>query len=281
MKQSISHKLLLCSAYLLCAGAGIAGAYLLDYLLQAAPAGPAGDVRPQTPPAASAAAAPNVVPARERMAAPAPHSSQGTSPFSLDLKGNLLVDDNTESILDGFLATLPSEASAAQRRELETRVGAGLPQEAASRAVRLMRAYIAYRKAFAQLPEPEDAKDVDQQREAANARIALRRRYFDKESAGAMFGSREALHMYSIEVAGIASDKTLDAEARAQGIKSLHAALPAGIAAMEFNRPEEFSAEVEARVALLRLSGAPDQEIRHARHQYFGIGNPASIAGPD
>jgi lipase chaperone LimK len=268
MKQSAFHKLLLCSATVLCACVGIGGAYLL----QAATAEPSVEAEQQAPSPASAAA-PTTVVLAPRMPVPeaAVRSAEGKSRFSVDPKGNLLVDDKTEAVLDGFLAALPPDATAVQRQDLETRVRVGLPEEAAARALQLMRAYIEYRKAYAQLPEPEDAEDVAQQRQAADVRIALRRKYFDKDSAAAMFGAREARQIYSLEVARIALDSTLGAEAKAQSIKSLHAALPPRIAAMEFNRSAEFSAEVEERVAFLRLRGAPEEEVRHARYQYFGI----------
>lgn len=196
------------------------------------------------------------------------------SQFALDQNGALLINENTETVLEHFLAMLPSDATEAQLKNIEAKVRAGLPQDAAAKAASLMRAYIDYRQAQNQLAQEPEPQNLTDERRAADKTIALRRKYFDRDIADAIFGVRETQQIYSLEVARIASDNTLSAESKAQQIKSLHAALPRNIAALEFNRSDDFSPELEERVAELRRRGAANEEIRHLRYHYFGMEVP-------
>ncbi len=191
------------------------------------------------------------------------------SMFVLDASGNLLVDEKTESVLNSLLIILPANPTPLQRREVEAIARTGLPDKAAEKAANLIRNYVDYRKAasvFAAQPDPEN---LAAQREMEDRRVALHRRYFDPATAEALFGVRDAQQIYSLEVMRVASDNTLNAAEKKQQIKALHQALPPKIAALEVNG-QEFSAELEEQIAALRQRGAPDEEVKHLRIQYFG-----------
>lgn len=267
----LTGKGMLCAAMVVAATAGIAG----GYLLHARDA----DRLPATMPSSAVAA--NAADERVFIAGPgrlpglpsaASVSGPGsTSRFAVSDEGELLIDEKTEVLLDQYLSALPPDATAARQERQAREMVYGLPAGAAARALDLMHAYVLLRKAEAVLAQEEDPVGLDEMKAVVQRKIALRRKFFERDAADALFGMREAQQIYGIEVARIAADASLDEEGKRQAVRALHAALPARVAAVEFNRLEDFSVELEMRVAQLRLHGAPDEEIRHLRRQYFGM----------
>lgn len=201
-------------------------------------------------------------------------TDQPTSPFAVDEKDNLVIDDNTGIILEAFLAGLPPDVTSAELNTLKAQTLAGLPSQAAAKASFLIDAYMKYRHAQNELSQQPEPQNLTEEQQVLAALMTLRRHYFDRDSADAIFGTEEARQLYGLQVARIAADNQLSDATKAQQIKDLHAALAPQVAALEFNPADQFSPELEMRIAELRRRHIAEEEIRRLRYRHFGMEVP-------
>ena len=189
--------------------------------------------------------------------------------FVVDRNGKLIVNDNTKSALDVLLAELPPGPGPADLEKLRTTLLEDLSPDVVGKITTLIQTYLEYRKAESALAaeaQPENAIDA---KEEFSKTMALRRKFFDLDTAQGLFGVQEALASYDIEVMRIQADAKLSADQKSRHIKVLREALPAevGDAAMA---PDD-SAALQEQVAAMRLRGAAENEVQELLQQTLGI----------
>lgn len=156
---------------------------------------------------------------------------KSTRKLVVDDQGELVIDEKTPGRLETALSKLGRLAEPEQLARLQDEVRAELPGKAGERAADLLRRYDRYRRALADEMARSLPRDADELYASLNVVIALRRQYFDAETADRMFGKEEAYSRYSIGVMRIEADQTLSAEERAAKIEALRLDLPPELAA--------------------------------------------------
>lgn len=188
--------------------------------------------------------------------------------FVVDRHGKLIVNDSTKSALDVLLAELPPNPSPADLQKLRTTLLEDLSPDVAEKIVTLMQSYLEYRKAESALAvEVQSEKTIDA-KEAFTKTMALRRSFFDAETAQALFGVQEALALYDIEATRIQADAKLGADQKSRRIKALRESLPAEVAGTAL-APDN-SVQLQEQVAALRQRGATENDVLQLRQQTLG-----------
>lgn len=191
------------------------------------------------------------------------------SMFVVDRHGKLIVNDNTKSALDVLLAELPPNPTMADLEKLRTTLQEDLPPDVAGKIATLMQSYLDYRKAESALAVDVQSEKMTDAKEAFARTIALRRSFFDADTAQALFGVQEALALYDLEATRIQADAKLDDGEKSRRIKELREALPAE--AMFHTVEPDNSTELQEQVAAMRLRGAPEKDVQQLRQQTLGI----------
>lgn len=209
----------------------------------------------------------------------APVQSTGPSVFALGPNGELIVDAGTASRLDVLLAQLPERPSSEDLRPLEDNAKKGLPDAAARDAVRIVHAYIDYRKSEAEF-EAQPRKPNQATAEATlDQIIALRRAYLGAPVADALFAASEAQSRFSIQSTRINADSNLSAQEKSARIDALRKTMPQGVVPEEDHDPALMALRTtEQQVAMRRERGASEAEIMQLRQQTRGTEDAQFIA---
>lgn len=196
--------------------------------------------------------------------------------FVVDRHGKLIVNDNTKSALDVLLAELPANPSPIDLEKLRTTLVEDLSSDVAGKIATLMQRYLEYRKAESALAVEVQSEKIIDAKEAFTKTMALRRSFFDAETAQALFGVQEALALYDIETTRIQADAKLGADQKSRRIKALREALPAEVAVVLLE-PDD-SVQLQEQVAALRQRGATENDVLQLRQQTLGIEGAKAVS---
>ncbi len=145
--------------------------------------------------------------------------------FRETANGDVEIDARTADKLDIILRALPPDYRDEEMARAEQAVQTGLSAQAAEKAGKLLRTYLAYRDTETALLAERRGDDVIDAADMFRLVGSVRREFFGKD-ADALFGAKEAEARVAIETARIASDPGLGKEEQAQRIAALEATLP-------------------------------------------------------
>lgn len=247
-----------------------------------------GDDADDTAHAPAAATAPSVIAASARASAVAASAAgepggpmEAARMFDIGFSGGLKIDLDTRASLEMISAELGANPSPQDVQRVEKSLRAGLPREAADKAIALVRAYREYTqasaRASAQQRPPQNAEEL---RLLLAQDAALRRVYFDAETSKALFGVQEAYSLYSLDAQAIEADTRLGPVEKARRLQALRAALPPEVIELEPALSPKAS-EMELRVAQLREQGGSEAQIRAVRKEYLGADAAESMGQMD
>lgn len=232
-----------------------------------------------SPPAASAvpAAAPNYfafVP-----------SMLGTRPDGaarVDASNLLIVNAELAYLFDYYLAGLGERPLEAIRAEILRELARRLPPAANAEAQRLLDAYLAYKRALADVEHglqqapaspaavtaSADANDATRRaaqraRQRLTAMQQLRHNYFSEQEIAGLFSASDAYDLDAIARLELAAENTLSADQRQRQLSALDARLPVEARA-ERDAPAAVI-RLEDTVAKARAQGADDNDIYRLR----------------
>jgi len=184
-------------------------------------------------------------------------------------------------LFDYYLSGLGEKPLDAIRTGIVAELGRRLPPSQAAQAVHLLDAYLAYKRALAdlerKLPATSDAVSGARQRLAAMQQ--LRASYFSADEIAGLFGANDAYDQDALARLAINSDKTLSATQRTQKLAALDAALSPQ--AREERAAPTRVLKLEEAVAQARAQGADDNEVYRMRAAELSSAAAARLADLD
>ncbi|HYD62622.1 MAG TPA: lipase secretion chaperone [Noviherbaspirillum sp.] len=156
-------------------------------------------------------------------------ASAGERIFSTNAVGELVVDRDTPFKLDALLAQFPADPSPEDLRRIAEAAKAELQAPASADAVRVLHAYIAYKKDETALLSQMRGEGLTAASELLDRVGALRRQHFSPQRADAMFGLQEAEARFGIEIVRIENDSSQVMEEKLRRVAALQAAAPPGM----------------------------------------------------
>jgi len=184
-------------------------------------------------------------------------------------------------LCDYYLSGLGEKPLDAIRAGIVAELGRRLPPSQATQAEHLLDAYLAYKRALAdlerKLPATSDAVSSARQRLAAMQQ--LRAAYFSADEIAGLFGASDAYDQDALARLAINSDKTLSAAQRTQKLAALDAALSPQ--AREERAAPTRVLKLEEAVAQARAQGADDNEVYRMRAAELSSAAAARLADLD
>ncbi|TFW25567.1 lipase secretion chaperone [Duganella callida] len=210
-------------------------------------------------------------------------SAAGTRPDG-DVRAHgdrLEVTPELAYLFDYYLAGLGERPLASVRAEIIRELERRLRPAAAAEALRLLDAYLAYKRALVDvergLPSQTDAAMRARQR--LTAAQQLRRQYFSDTEIAGLFAAGDTYDMDAIARLEIGSDAGLSPGQRQQRIAALDAALPQQ--AREERAAPMRVIRLEDAVAKARAQGADDNDIYRMRAAVLSPAAAARLAEVD
>lgn len=201
---------------------------------------------------------------------PASMASTNTT-FRIDGKGELVLDADTRLKLEMLAANLPASPTRHELQTIEATALAGLPQQAAQKASRILDAYIRYAKAEAELNAGFAEGAAVPPQVMLDKLVELRRQHLGTQVADALFGAQEMRERYGMQLALLESDPKLNAQQKLERIEALQRALPDDAADLKADLEGSRSAlMMDQEIARMRQQGASDEQIRQVREQHVG-----------
>ncbi|MBY0238110.1 MAG: lipase chaperone [Burkholderiaceae bacterium] len=211
-------------------------------------------------------------------------SMQGTTPDGAvkhDGADALVVDAELGHLFEYYLAGLGEASLDAVRAEAARELDKRLRPAAATEARRLLDAYLAYKRALADVerhlrPAGKLAQDA---RARHDAMLALRRQYFTPKEAAGLFGATDAYAEDTIARLELDAERSLSAPQRALKLAELDARLPPQLREQR-DAPLRI-VRLEEQVAQRRAQGADDNEIYRLRAATLDTSAAARMADVD
>lgn len=201
-----------------------------------------------------------------------------TGVFTVNEKGELILDSSTKVRLDILVTGLPQNPTGHELEAAKTSAIAGLLQNTAQKAVLILDNYLRYSKAEAELNTGFANENGAPPEKMLDQLIALRRQQLGAQVADALFAVQEAQDRYGIQVAALEADQKLTPRERIARIDALQRALPKADANFDPELVVSRSAlMMEERVAALRRQGASEALIRQLREKQLGAEGAESI----
>jgi lipase chaperone LimK len=202
----------------------------------------------------------------------ATNADTATGVFRTDEKGGLLLDDATRIRLDILQSNLPKNATQQEIHAVEVVAVAGLPADIASKALRILHAYLAYSAAEPALTASDITGATAKPEQMLDRLSALRRQYLGNEIAAALFGTQETQERFGLQLAALDTDTTLTVQQKLARIDAMQQALPEGAVELHANLDASRTAlALDQQVAALRAQGASEAQVQQLREQHLGI----------
>ncbi|MDQ1815938.1 lipase secretion chaperone [Massilia sp. CCM 9210] len=171
--------------------------------------------------------------------------------FPLAADGSLAINERTSTLLDVLLAGLPHHPGRVEVDQIEKRMTAGLPAQAAQQLARLLRTYVAYRDAETELSERQRADATLTPELALDQLHALRVAHFGEQLAGSLYREEEKQMRADLAATRPGAPRSADTQER-------------GLAA------DPALDRLRNDVAALRKAGAPEARVTALRTQMLG-----------
>jgi hypothetical protein len=148
--------------------------------------------------------------------------------FELGFGGGLVIDGDTRASIEAVVNALPPEPDAQDMERLERTLRAGLPKDEAEKAYKLITNYRDYAR---DVPLEMMPLGPPKNREEAKAFFdqmdLVKRRYFDGNTAEALFGLDDRYARLSTEAGFVQQDEALTVAQKKAALEALRAQLPA------------------------------------------------------
>lgn len=166
-----------------------------------------------------------------------PRSLAGTEvdgAAQVDAGGHLKLDRSLRNLFDYFLSLVGEESVARVRARIAAYLHARLPASASAEGVNLLDRYLAYESDRGKQGQGKADDGAPQLAlESLSQRMdlirTLRQRYFSAAERQAFFGDEEAFDQYTLKKLAVMQDQSLSAVEKAQRLRELADALPAGL----------------------------------------------------
>lgn len=202
---------------------------------------------------------------------PVQTADAGTGIFRADEKGELILDHGTKIRLDILLAELPANPTRNELQTIETSAVAGLPQQAAQKALRIVDGYARYLKAERELNAGLSGESTAQPQDMFNKFVALRRQHLGAQVADAFFAAQEIEERVGIQIAVLDADPKLTAQEKLARLDELKRGLPQTAPGLHADLDASRAAlTMEQDVAALRQQGAPEEQVHQLRERHVG-----------
>ena len=211
-------------------------------------------------------------------------SMEGTRPdgaVSIDIGEQLVVDAELGRLFDYYLAGQGEASLAAIRRQIEAELERRLKPSPAREAKRLLGAYLAYRKALADIEQnlPPGTDMLAGARLRQQAMRQLRGSYFTPKESEGLFGAEDSYDNDALARMEVLSDTALNEAQRVQKLALLDRQMPAALRA-EREAPQQVF-KLEEAVQALRATGAGENEVYRLRATTFSPEAAARLAEVD
>lgn len=202
-----------------------------------------------------------------------PHSLQGTDVggyVRVDADGRLIMSVGIKQMFNYFLSALGEESLEQIKGRIAYYLQQNLPAAAAQQGWVLLKRYLGYRRALADLPQKAPGqRGLASLRQTVQARAELRRSWMGQEATQAFFGPETAYDHYMLDKMALMNDQELSAEERQQRLHELNKTLPLELRHMM----QETMAPVRSMetVQTMRRQGASDAAVQAYREEQFGV----------
>ncbi len=209
-----------------------------------------------------------------------PDSLVDTEPdgaLRIDGDGRFVADLGARLFFDYFL-TATGERSVSELRSLIVReIEARLPPAAAAEAIRVLDAYLSYRRAARRMATRGEVPETLSQR--LEALRALRRDRLGAELAESFFGTEERMAEADLARREILADDSLAEAERDHRLWEIEQSLPPAV--REARARASLPSRLRADEAALREAGGSDEEVRALREQMVGAAAADRLAELD
>nr|QDJ94102.1 foldase [uncultured bacterium] len=208
---------------------------------------------------------------------PAPvRSQQGTEADGSvhSLQGGLRTDEGLRRLFDYYLASLGERSLVATRAALAEQLSRTLDPNRTQSALALFDRYLGYRRALTTLAAPDHTPAAQ-----LAAMRRLRKHYFSDAEAQGLFGTEDRYNDFTLALAAVRADTSLDAATRNQRIAELEAALPEDL--REARRAPVAHLALAAREQALREQGGNEEDLYRLRSQAVGQAGADRLADLD
>lgn len=187
-------------------------------------------------------------------------------------EGMPIVSSDMRSVLDVLLSNHQGRPNDKLLQDIESQIQSSLAPEAAQRAVQLLRPYMAYRIAEDDLHTRQLEGVGMTTMDAYDQMVALRRKYFDGDTAADLFAADEARMRYDITSAAIEADGSLSTSEKQARRSTLKETIfrQVGIVVGADEKDDE-TLRVEERVVALRNQGGSATQVQQLREQSLGL----------
>ncbi|MES2947463.1 MAG: lipase secretion chaperone [Pseudomonadota bacterium] len=204
--------------------------------------------------------------------------------------GKLILTADLAALFEFFLSAHTEEGLATSLGRIEEYLRGLLPDTAASEALDILRAYLAYKQGLTRFEPPKDRVFTGDQnadlistvadvKAAMNQRMAARRQYLGTEAAEVFFKADEAYDAYTIKRLEADTNTSLSAAERESLVAQAEQLLP------EEKRirvqQERKEAALNQRIAALQAQGGNEEEVRNLRTELYGAQEANRLAVVD
>lgn len=190
------------------------------------------------------------------------------------IQGVLRTDEGLRRLFDYYLASLGERSLVATRAALAEQLSRTLDPNRTLSALALFDRYLGYRRALTTLAAPDHTP-------AAQLAVMrrLRKHYFSDAEAQGLFGTEDRYNDFTLALAAVRADTSLDAATRNQRIAELEAALPEDL--REARRAPVAHLALAAREQALREQGGNEEDLYRLRSQAVGQAGADRLADLD
>lgn len=210
--------------------------------------------------------------------------------IAANANGKLVVSRDLAALFEFFLSTHTEEGLATSLGRIEEYLRGTLPDTAATEALDILRAYLAYKQGLTRFEPPKDRIFTGNQSEdliatvgdvkaAMNQRAAARRQILGAEVADAFFKDDEAYDAYTIKRLEADTNTSLNAAEREARIAQAEQLLPEDKRTRV--QQERKEAALNQRIESLRAQGGNEEAIRNLRTELYGAQEASRLAAVD
>lgn len=211
-----------------------------------------------------------------------PNSLTGTNAswnVAANTNGRLILSTDLAALFEFFLSAHTEEGLATSVGRIEEYLRGQLPEAAASEALDILRAYLAYKqgltrfepaqdRAFTGNTKDDQASTVADVKAAMNQRAAARRHYLGAEVANVFFKDDEAYDAYTIKRLEADTNTALSPADKESLIMQAEQLLPLDQRTRVQHERKE--AALNQHIAALRANGGSEEVIRNLRTELYG-----------
>ncbi len=210
--------------------------------------------------------------------------------IAANTNGKLILSTDLAALFEFFLSTHTEEGLATSLGRIEEYLRGLLPDAAATEALDILRAYLAYKQGLTRFEPPKERiftgnqnadliSTVADVKAAMNQRMAARRQYLGSEVAEVFFKADEAYDAYTIKRLEADTNTSLSAAERESLIAQAEQLLPEEKRARV--QQERKEAELNTRIEALRAQGGNEEAIRQLRTEQYGAQEANRLAVVD